>query len=286
MSRLLCCCVLLLASPAFAGSIEITENITVTLDNFETFRGLEIEIRGDSRLTVDLPEDGQHGLAKMRLYDTASLEVLNGELRGAIQFRGDNYVRFVGGSMGSIVNYPTNTRGVVDIEGGRFHGVSQQYPSDLTVNVSGGDTHVVTGSLVNVFAKTPVVDFILGYWRAQDISIEPFNYMVRINSQAPFAIYDTDTERPAGDINDDGQVDLYDFNAVRNGFGYPHADLGGDTLPFDGKVDLTDLNRVRNTFGSSTQTTVPEPASLTVLALTSGCMFLATRRHWRCYFAR
>lgn len=76
-------------------------------------------------------------------------------------------------------------------------------------------------------------------------------------------------EPTTGDTNGDGDVNLDDLNAVRNNFGAsgPVGSTPGDAFPFDGVVDLDDLNGVRNNFGFVSPSPVPEPGTLTLLAL-------------------
>jgi len=62
-------------------------------------------------------------------------------------------------------------------------------------------------------------------------------------------------DRPAGDTNFDGRVDLVDLNNVRNHFG----GTGLGDADGDGDVDLDDLNLVRNHFGGAPAA----PATLT-----------------------
>lgn len=54
-------------------------------------------------------------------------------------------------------------------------------------------------------------------------------------------------DRPAGDTNFDGEIDLEDLNNVRNHFG----GTGLGDADGDGDVDLDDLNAVRNHFGGA-----------------------------------
>ncbi len=76
-----------------------------------------------------------------------------------------------------------------------------------------------------------------------------------------------------GDTNDDGQVDLYDLNDVRNHFG---AGAGPGDADLDGDVDLDDLDAVRNHFGTQfipppeELTSVPEPNSWALVLVAAG----------------
>jgi hypothetical protein len=85
-----------------------------------------------------------------------------------------------------------------------------------------------------------------------------------------------------GDTNNDGVVDLTDLNNVLNNFGSTGTNPGDDNQ--DGTVDLTDLNNVLNNFGSthaaSSLGVVPEPASLSLVAIGATAL-LARRRRFR-----
>jgi hypothetical protein len=85
-----------------------------------------------------------------------------------------------------------------------------------------------------------------------------------------------------GDTNSDGVVDLTDLNNVLNNFGSTGTGNPGDD-DSSGVVDLTDLNNVLNNFGTtyaaSALNVVPEPASLSLLAL--GATSLLARRRRR-----
>jgi hypothetical protein len=82
-----------------------------------------------------------------------------------------------------------------------------------------------------------------------------------------------------GDTNNDGVVDLTDLNNVLNNFGVAGTGNPGDD-DGSGTVDLTDLNNVLNNFGityaAAALNVVPEPASLSLLAI--GVTALLTRR--------
>jgi hypothetical protein len=85
-----------------------------------------------------------------------------------------------------------------------------------------------------------------------------------------------------GDTNNDQVIDLTDLNNVLNNFGSTGSGIYGDDNA-DGVVDLTDLNAVLNNFGTTyapaALSTVPEPASLSLLAL--GATTLLARRRRR-----
>jgi hypothetical protein len=92
----------------------------------------------------------------------------------------------------------------------------------------------------------------------------------------------TVTTHNPGDTNNDGVVDLTDLNNVLNNFGSTGTNPGDDNS--DNVVDLTDLNNVLNNFGTTyaaaALNVVPEPASLSLLAL-GATTLLARRRRSR-----
>ena len=76
-----------------------------------------------------------------------------------------------------------------------------------------------------------------------------------------------------GDVDGDGDVDLTDFNFVKNNFGMSEGAVRaqGD-LDADGDIDLTDFNILKNNFGAQAEA-VPEPGAM-FLALMGGAVGL------------
>ncbi|MCY2926929.1 MAG: dockerin type I domain-containing protein, partial [Planctomycetota bacterium] len=90
----------------------------------------------------------------------------------------------------------------------------------------------------------------------------------------------------AGDVNGDGQVSLLDYNVIKANFGntyeggfhWADGDLNGDK-----QIGLLDFNIVKAHFGHTTGdgaavTAVPEPATMSLLAL-AGLAALRRRRN-------
>ncbi|MEM6751343.1 MAG: alpha-amylase family glycosyl hydrolase, partial [Planctomycetota bacterium] len=74
----------------------------------------------------------------------------------------------------------------------------------------------------------------------------------------------------AGDANDDGVVDLLDFDILAQNFGQGPGFLSGPSggdFNGDGVVDLLDFDTLAQNFGSSNPATVPEPATAALITL-------------------
>jgi len=81
-----------------------------------------------------------------------------------------------------------------------------------------------------------------------------------------------------GDFNEDGAVDLNDFNILASNFGTGKFFAEGD-MNFDGQVNLEDFVEFRILFqaqGQAQVAAVPEPSGLTILGL--GALLLIMRR--------
>lgn len=282
MLRFLCCAfcaLLLLASPALG--IHIYEDYVIDESNAPTDG--TIVVHGDAKLTIT---GNPNRIRPIHLYDTASLLVEGGWLRGNVSLYGSHEVVFTGGKLdGSarIEGMTDFTTQDIKLLGGEIQG-SLYFDKPF----AGQDLFIDYGSMlhrVGVYANRNMDITVAGeipYYRtdggsaahvsigAKDIDFEGGGYgtnILRESEGGPKWLLYSTLDFPSGDSNLDGVVDLTDLNVIRNNFGAVlPKEMAGDTLPYDGVVDLEDLNRVRNNFGSSMQP-VPEPATVQLLGL-------------------
>jgi hypothetical protein len=95
--------------------------------------------------------------------------------------------------------------------------------------------------------------------------------------------------RLEGDANFDGIVDTLDFNALAANFGGTNKTWNQADFNFDGKVDTLDFNFLAANFGKSVGSDnpgsggggalVPEPATVSIIAIAYGCLFKRRNRH-------
>lgn len=306
MSRLLCCVLCLLVSPAAAQRPLVITDDTV-IDYEVTEERIEVQ---SGRLTV---VDGGK-LNDIRVFDGASISVLGGDIYNVTTGEGsiDNLIS--GGHLES-GGYLRNTV----ISGGsleyamllsttRMEGGEIQRSDARSATISGGIIHYVqVNDGLPLFVNGGVVGEVEGSFVINDGSIDfgngAFGFMgddadFSINGghvnriatsgvvliqggaletvQAMEVIVNDGSQLP-GDGDRDGFVGLEDLNGVRNEFGgYPQ--YSPFDMNYDLSVNLTDLNLVRNNFGKSLQQSVPEPSSI-LLATSLVPMFLyMTRR--------
>jgi hypothetical protein len=85
---------------------------------------------------------------------------------------------------------------------------------------------------------------------------------------------------PPADFNGDGEVNLIDFNTLKDNFGLMPATKAQGDANGDGNIDLVDFNILKDSFGQGGSASVPEPSSLLLAAL--GLLAIpAARRSWR-----
>jgi len=80
------------------------------------------------------------------------------------------------------------------------------------------------------------------------------------------------------DVNGDGNIDILDYEIIRDHMGQaPATQAEGDTN-FDSRVDLVDFKNWKAAFNAAAPAAVPEPASLGLLLLAAAACGVGTRR--------
>jgi hypothetical protein len=91
----------------------------------------------------------------------------------------------------------------------------------------------------------------------------------------------SDPDPLAGDANLDGIVDIDDFGILKGNLGMSSAKWAHGDFNGDGRVDIDDFGILKGNLGASSATvsgaTVPEPATMALLALGGGAMLLRRR---------
>jgi hypothetical protein len=83
-----------------------------------------------------------------------------------------------------------------------------------------------------------------------------------------------------GDVDGDGDVDLVDFNILKDNFGTSPATRAQGDLSGNNEVDLIDFNILKDNFGGGAA--VPEPSGIVLTALGLVCVaFRAIHRKRR-----
>ncbi len=86
--------------------------------------------------------------------------------------------------------------------------------------------------------------------------------------------------RTLGDFNEDGAIDLADFQILTSNFGTSGNSFAEGDINFDSRVDLSDFLQFRGVFSATGNgvAAVPEPHSLAMISLAGGALLLLIRR--------
>lgn len=256
MSRLLCCCLLFLASPAAAELIVISEG---HYDQVNVPEGRELLFNGG---TIEyLNANG--GVATI----DGGLLTGNFDTRPRVTLGGT--VKFVSSNSSQNVSFESSVAGAqrdrvnnVVFEGRQFRFEGGAYrPSGTALRIQG---LMMDGSWLNMNL------FLYGDRDAHHIEFISHPELI-------------------DDPNGDGVYNLADLNIVRNNFGAQGGLSDGD-IDGDGSIGLADLNHVRNNFGETWwlgeeyifsgvyqfPTAVPEPSTIVL-----GLLMLLTAASFR-----
>jgi len=282
MSRLLCCCLLFLASPAAAQECI-------------PGGGFDLHIRSD--LFVDRSFDWS--ACDTYVDDGVKVTIVDGgSIVGSPRFSGDSSLAMSGGYIQEVNTgndgYPWGTITGGDTDNLSFSnrdhqslisGGTHDIVDGHNLLISGGSIGRLIGSTGDVVLSGGSVEYLYrGYlsWRGGTlghisdesvlfVSGESLSFVdQRLTGTLPDgsqvdqifnhgSVVIATAEPIPGDGNRDGTVGLDDLNGVRNLFGT--TGFSQWDLNFDQRIDLVDLNLVRNNFGTSTSN-VPEPSSL------------------------
>ncbi|MEO0529771.1 MAG: hypothetical protein AAF266_04245 [Planctomycetota bacterium] len=141
---------------------------------------------------------------------------------------------------------------------------------DVSGDTSGMLAALSAGDLFNVSLDTSSVGMKSGLLTFATSSQAAENAFVEVP-----ILYEVISALLAADFNGDGTVDLLDLDILGANFGGPGDAMTGDANA-DGTVDLLDLDILGSQFGQSAATSVPEPTSLVLVAMTVAG--LASRR--------
>jgi Dockerin type I domain/PEP-CTERM motif len=125
-------------------------------------------------------------------------------------------------------------------------------------------------------ARVFLGDFVatLNFGQAKDIFDELIDDTGRIFADAALSL-------KAGDVNNDGLVNIFDINLVSSNWSpKTHPDYYAGDANSDGSVDIFDINLVSANWSSTPAAAVPEPSTL-LLAAVGGALGLGLRRRRR-----
>ncbi|MEM7682850.1 MAG: dockerin type I domain-containing protein [Planctomycetota bacterium] len=271
---------LFLASDAF-GAINTSASLTVRGSSFNS--NVPSSVIQAGAATLDIGGTGAGSTALLELRDGGEFTSGTGlttvgatgtlSLESDTTFSGLGSIDFNGGTL-ALDLFGTGVGSGLAAPSLGFAGTADLTTGVLDLSVAGignlslGDNTVIlsANSVVGLF------DTVLGADLGNGLSIALLTN--------PSAVIATVVMTLPGDANNDGVVDLLDFDILAQNFGSTSATSPADAdFNGDGAVNLLDFDILAQNFGASSPSQIPEPISLALLVLTAPLFGQRRRRY-------